>query len=349
MFRRFSRRSAPERAFTLIELLVVIAIIAILIGLLLPAVQKVREAAARATSQNNLKQIGIAIHNAHDVNEILPTTRGCYPQDANGQPWSGYKPSHFGTMHYHLLPYIEQQSVYNNTTDNSWYDTNSGMGRSDTVIKTYIAPHDPSVPTNGKTWSNRGATSYTANWHAFGGAWDEDWQLGGKARIPASFPDGTSNSIAFFEEYSVCGPGTGNSDTYTERIWAEDGQLGGPISENYFWSGTQTQAWESPAYWIDPYPIYPGFPNAATMRSTAPDYPINLTTGDTRYLPAAGAIQSAPPVKLCDPKRLTAFTAGGMQVLMMDGSVRTISTSISRPTLARAIVPNDGLPLGNDW
>jgi hypothetical protein len=246
-------------------------------------------------------------------------------------------------MHYMLLPYMEQQSVYNQTRMNSWYDTNSGNGRSDTVIKAYIAPNDPSVPASGQTWSNRGATSYSANWHAFGGAWDEDWQIAGKARIPASFPDGTSNTIGFVERYSVCGPGSGNSDTYTERIWAEDGQLGGPVSEYYFWNGTQTQAWESPAYWIDPYPFVPGYPNAASRPA---DYPINLATGVSRYMTA---IQAAPPVKLCDPKRLTAFTASGMQVLMMDGSVRNITPSVSLTTLARALVPDDGLPLGNDW
>src|SRR5262245_16770122 len=112
------RHSQVRRGFTLIELLVVIAIIGILLGLLLPAVQKVREAALRMKCQNNLKQLGIAVHGFVDHNQTLPTYCGVYPASTGVYPWPPEnRKKMYGSWFAHLLPYVDQDSVYKRTMD----------------------------------------------------------------------------------------------------------------------------------------------------------------------------------------------------------------------------------------
>jgi len=198
------------KGFTLIELLVVIAIIAVLIGLLLPAVQKVREAANRAQSQNNIKQMIISMHNCNDSYGRLPTCGGFFP---GSQDMGGVAPSSHGTIFYYLLPFMEAQNIYNNTSWRSW--TYGGAGP-----KTFLGPSDPTLPANGllSNWGNRAASSYSPNYWVFLMADDGSTSHGGYARIPATMPDGTSNTIGVGERM------TNPSSAFCPFIWGDDGQ-----------------------------------------------------------------------------------------------------------------------------
>jgi prepilin-type N-terminal cleavage/methylation domain-containing protein len=214
------------RGFTLIELLVVIAIISILIGLLVPAVQKVREAANRTESLNNLKQMSLALHNCNDTYRKLPSAVGLFPSTQWPANWN-VTPAPHGTLQYFLLPFMEGDNVYNSVQGQSW---NAGA-----VIKSYTAPSDPSMPASYLTWGNRGATSYTSNFWVFGNT------DGGTASIPRTFqPDGTSNTITFLERFCVC--------QSIQHIWNEDGQGAGPGSNDYppTWWGQVSDPHQSP-------------------------------------------------------------------------------------------------------
>jgi prepilin-type N-terminal cleavage/methylation domain-containing protein len=207
------------RGFTLIELLVVIAIIAILIGLLLPAVQKVREAAARTQSLNNLKQMALATANMNDTYGALPSIDGYYPHLPPGalvSPGNGFMT---GTPFYWMLPFIEQQNPYNvmlSRHNDSWW---CGYN-----IKTFVSPADPSAPANGfpDSSSPRAGISYAANEYVFtpvlNGNWPSRDKTGPTARIPASISDGTSNTIAYAEKRMMC-PVSNGSVFY----WGETG------------------------------------------------------------------------------------------------------------------------------
>src|SRR5437762_4582979 len=185
-----------RRGFTLIELLVVIAIIAILIGLLLPAVQKVREAANRMKCSNNLKQLGLAAHIYHDTHQHLPPGIGYYP------PAGGA----FGTYFFHLLPYLEQDNLYRSALGpvpfpppdgptTVYYPGNNNVFSQRVAV--FLCPSDPSVGSDGVVTLNGapfGASTYAPNAMVVAPNGPQ-----GKARI-ADITDGLTNTILHAEK-----------------------------------------------------------------------------------------------------------------------------------------------------
>jgi len=204
---RLSRRTS---AFTLIELLVVIAIIAILIGLLLPAVQKVREAAARMSCSNQLKQMALACHSYHDANSSrLP------PFYSGATPGSTTPPE--TQVFVALLPYIEQDNVYKTFgTPLNLQTAGTGIGHR-SVIKTYVCPSEPTQQ-DGLRQGDWATGCYAANYQVFGnpGA-GNNAPLNGRGTISIpGITDGSSNTIMFAEKAAQSAGGHYN-------LWAHGG------------------------------------------------------------------------------------------------------------------------------
>lgn len=158
-----------RKGYTLIEVLVVIAIVAVLIGLLLPAVQKVREAANRMRSMNKLRQVSIATHNYCSANAEKVPAYGFADRPLKGTFW-------------YILPYLEGENTITKGADESGVYT---------YIPAYQSPADPTLVEK----SHRGNASYAANFQAFRAP----------MTLTASYPDGTANTIGFGERYARCG------------------------------------------------------------------------------------------------------------------------------------------------
>jgi prepilin-type N-terminal cleavage/methylation domain-containing protein len=344
MFRsRHPSLNARSRfGFTLIELLVVIAIIAILIGLLLPAVQKVREAAARMKCQNNLKQMALACHSCHDANGRFPPQSGTFGG------------AYYAPILFHLLPYIEQGNVYQMAV---WLDYNAAVGKTtptpsttintgyiwptwaavnkstntwlrQTRISTYQCPTDPTLG-NGLDWTP-GDASYAANFQVFGNP-----AVGGTgaagydgARTMVGITDGTSNTIMFAEKLSRC-DGTGSPGGTWWMRGVYHGARGAPGGSDDSFPADRLSAQFGGGRGIDGI-VWTSGP--ASKFQVQPARPTSTSGAGGR----------------CD-RRLASTYHNGMNVSLADGSVRFLSAGMDANTWWAALTPTGGEVLSSNW
>ena len=332
-----------RQGFTLIERLVVIAIIAILIGLLLPAVQKVREAAARTENSNKIKQLVIACHSYHDANKVMP------PYYASTYTAGGSS----GASLFILLPYMEQTPLWNASYGPYTYSYNYSYNYNGQPynysysynypysvyqashvkgkIKSFYARSDPTAE------QVESPASFFPNTQVLGSLYTSNGYSSSYGLTLDKITDGTSNTIMWVEGYSNCTTTTtynyGNNSFYKysygyTRVWNYDS-----AHYNYTYSYT---------YQSNPYQY-----TATSSGTTYPYYSTYGTYNPTTYQYVA--FQMKPPATNCDPYGAQATTVGGLVVGLCDGSVRIVNQNISITTWRAANTPNGGETLNSNW
>jgi prepilin-type N-terminal cleavage/methylation domain-containing protein/prepilin-type processing-associated H-X9-DG protein len=315
--------SFPRQAFTLIELLVVIAIIAILIALLVPAVQKVRESAARTTCQNNLRQIGLATHNYANQYSSFPPGE-VYPSlPAAGDCWS---------VQARLLPYIEQESLRKIIDLNVSY--NSQVNVSSTRIITYLCPMELNDKVRMSTGSPPAPQHYPLNYAINMGTWlvynptngsngDGAFVVGFPLR-ERDFTDGLSNTLSFAEVKGY---------TAYRRDFATSPGAVPPASPSVVsgYTGGSLKTDSGHTEWVDARSHQTGFTTVFTPNTNVPF--TDTATGIVYDIDYTSQREGQSATNLTYAAVTSrANHSGGVNALLMDGSVRFVSTAIPLTT-----------------
>lgn len=329
-------------AFTLIELLVVIAIIAVLIGLLLPAVQKVRGAAARTKCQNNLKQLGLACHTYEGSNGYFPPSTISIGTSAT-QPWS---------MQAFILPYLEGDNTFKLIDFTSGYHTGNNLtnyppwGVATLKAPVLICPSDP----NDRPRLNASgqAEHYPLSYHMNVGlylVWDPvTGRDGGAAFGPnqtlshGSYTDGLSNTIAMSE-----------GKMFNPRVHDATLPPIPPIAPTNVSASTSGGSWSATnghTEWVCGRAIHTGFTTLFTPNTKVPHAVSGVTYDFDVTSSREGRNQTDPTYAVITAR---SYHTGGVNALLMDGSVRFVTNSISASAWQAAGTRAGGEVLGNNW